>query len=153
MKYGLTKQKPREVLYNLPSLILSVNGERIVICCVCCERIVICCVWCDQALLRPGRFDRHILIDLPTLAERKEIFEIYLQKLRLARPVTVYSANLAHLSPSMSGMDSYFLHHELEHMGMVGQSNCCVASLACNKSWRWLDVVVDQSTVTWLILH
>lgn len=59
----------------------------------------------DKAILRPGRFDRHILIDLPTLAERKEIFEIYLQKLRLARPVPEYSGNLAHLSPSMSGAD------------------------------------------------
>ena len=57
--------------------------------------------------MRPGRFDRHILIDLPTLAERKEIFEIYLQKLRLARPITEYSSNLAHLSPGMSG--SYHL--------------------------------------------
>jgi spastic paraplegia protein 7 len=53
--------------------------------------------------MRPGRFDRHVLIDLPNLAERKEIFEIYLQKLRLARPITEYSGNLAHLSPGMSG--------------------------------------------------
>jgi len=59
----------------------------------------------DQALMRPGRFDRHILIDLPNLAERKEIFETYLKKLKLARPATEYSANLAHLSPGMSGAD------------------------------------------------
>lgn len=56
-----------------------------------------------KALLRPGRFDRHILIDYPTLAERKEIFEIYLKRLRLARPNTDYSENLAQLSPGMSG--------------------------------------------------
>ena len=30
----------------------------------------------DKALLRPGRFDRHVTIDLPTLAERKEHFEV-----------------------------------------------------------------------------
>ncbi len=30
----------------------------------------------DQALLRPGRFDRQIAIDLPTLAERKAIFDL-----------------------------------------------------------------------------
>jgi len=71
--------------------------------------LIVFCVYCDQALLRPGRFDRHILIDLPTLAERKEIFEIYLQKLRLARPLPEYSANLAHLSPSMSGMCECFV--------------------------------------------
>ena len=34
----------------------------------------------DKALLRPGRFDRHITIDYPTLAERKDIFEMYLIK-------------------------------------------------------------------------
>lgn len=32
----------------------------------------------DSALLRPGRFDRHILIDLPNLDERTEIFERHL---------------------------------------------------------------------------
>lgn len=32
----------------------------------------------DKALLRAGRFDRHIFIDLPNLAERKELFEMYL---------------------------------------------------------------------------
>ena len=59
-------------------------------------------VWL-QALLRPGRFDRHIQLDLPTLAERKEIFEVFLQKLRLLRPVSFYSEKLAQLSPGMSG--------------------------------------------------
>jgi len=32
----------------------------------------------DSALLRPGRFDRHILIDLPTLEERIQIFDRHL---------------------------------------------------------------------------
>ena len=32
----------------------------------------------DQALLKPGRFDRQILINLPTLPERKAVFEVYL---------------------------------------------------------------------------
>lgn len=59
----------------------------------------------DKALLRPGRFDRHILIDFPTLLERMEIFEIYLKRLRLARPVVEYSETLAQLSPGMSGAD------------------------------------------------
>ena len=34
----------------------------------------------DKALLRPGRFDRHIGIELPTKIERKAIFEIHLEK-------------------------------------------------------------------------
>lgn len=36
-----------------------------------------------QALLRPGRFDRHILIDLPTLQEREEIFNRHLKNIVL----------------------------------------------------------------------
>ena len=37
----------------------------------------------DKALLRCGRFDRHILIDFPTLEERKDIFDYHLQSLSL----------------------------------------------------------------------
>ncbi|KAI0983712.1 hypothetical protein GJ496_007410 [Pomphorhynchus laevis] len=37
----------------------------------------------DRALLRPGRFDRHILIDLPNKAERKEILELHLSSIKL----------------------------------------------------------------------
>ncbi len=59
----------------------------------------------DQALLRPGRFDRQISIDLPTLAERKAIFELYLGQVLLDpdRGVTDYSARLAALTPGNSG--------------------------------------------------
>jgi len=90
-------------LHCQPNLVTTLLGQLIA---------SICCGSYDQAILRPGRFDRHILIDLPTLAERKEIFEIYLQKLRLARPVPDYSGNLAHLSPSMSGIDNASLCKE-----------------------------------------
>ncbi|RTG91038.1 spastic paraplegia 7 [Schistosoma bovis] len=34
----------------------------------------------DRALLRAGRFDRHIFINLPNLSERKEIFAVYLDQ-------------------------------------------------------------------------
>ncbi|KAJ1523756.1 hypothetical protein ONE63_001589 [Megalurothrips usitatus] len=59
----------------------------------------------DEALLRPGRFDRHILIAQPTLEERREIFEVYLNKLKLDNPSTHYSGRLAQLTPSYSGAD------------------------------------------------
>ena len=57
----------------------------------------------DQALLRPGRFDRQIAIDLPTLPERKAIFDVYLRKVLLEGPVASYSARLAALTPGHSG--------------------------------------------------
>lgn len=59
----------------------------------------------DKALLRPGRFDRHILIDLPTLAERKEIFEQHLKVINLDNPPSHYSRRLAQLTPGFSGAD------------------------------------------------
>ncbi|CAF1677313.1 unnamed protein product, partial [Didymodactylos carnosus] len=56
----------------------------------------------DKALLRPGRFDRHILIDYPTLEERVEILEVYLKKLKLEKDFKSYSRRLAQLTPGMS---------------------------------------------------
>ncbi|XP_068192281.1 mitochondrial inner membrane m-AAA protease component paraplegin [Antennarius striatus] len=59
----------------------------------------------DHALLRPGRLDRHIFIDLPTLHERKEIFEQHLKLLKLTKPADFYSPYLSELTPGFSGAD------------------------------------------------
>ncbi|XP_052819182.1 paraplegin-like [Mya arenaria] len=59
----------------------------------------------DKALLRPGRFDRHITIDFPTLKDRIELFELYLKKLTLSMPVSSIAPRLAQLTPRMSGAD------------------------------------------------
>lgn len=59
----------------------------------------------DNALMRPGRLDRHIFIDLPTLQERKEIFEQHLKILKLTQPASFYSLRLAELTPGFSGAD------------------------------------------------
>ncbi|MCG2459992.1 ATP-dependent zinc metalloprotease FtsH [Flavobacteriaceae bacterium F89] len=57
----------------------------------------------DKALLRPGRFDRHIYLELPTKEERKEIFGVHLRPLKLSKNVDVDL--LAKLSPGFSGAD------------------------------------------------
>ena len=59
----------------------------------------------DKALLRPGRFDRHILIDYPTLAERIEIFNHHLKVIKLEHPPTHYSTRMAQLTPGFTGAD------------------------------------------------
>ncbi|CAH0547696.1 unnamed protein product [Brassicogethes aeneus] len=59
----------------------------------------------DKALLRPGRFDRHILIDFPDLIERKQIFEQHLKGIALEHQPDHYSKRLAHLTPGFSGAD------------------------------------------------
>ncbi|XP_066250735.1 mitochondrial inner membrane m-AAA protease component paraplegin isoform X2 [Euwallacea similis] len=59
----------------------------------------------DKALLRPGRFDRHILIDYPDLLERNEIFQLHLKGIALEQPPGTYSKRLAFLTPGFSGAD------------------------------------------------
>ncbi|UYV61208.1 SPG7 [Cordylochernes scorpioides] len=59
----------------------------------------------DKALLRPGRFDRHILIDLPTLQERIEILEYHMKKLSLKVTPDQFSRGLARITVGFSGAD------------------------------------------------
>ncbi|XP_022832758.1 paraplegin [Spodoptera litura] len=59
----------------------------------------------DKALLRPGRFDRHILIDLPTLLEREEIFNRHLKNIVLEKLPDYYVKRLAYMTPGFSGAD------------------------------------------------
>ncbi len=57
----------------------------------------------DPALLRPGRFDRHILVDRPDLKGRQEIFEVHIKKVKLASDVNLQV--LASMTPGMVGAD------------------------------------------------
>ncbi|XP_075229838.1 mitochondrial inner membrane m-AAA protease component paraplegin-like isoform X2 [Lycorma delicatula] len=59
----------------------------------------------DKALLRPGRFDRHIMIDLPVMDERGKIFEQHLKGIALQESPDRYSKRLAYLTPGFSGAD------------------------------------------------
>ncbi|CAG0895619.1 unnamed protein product [Darwinula stevensoni] len=59
----------------------------------------------QDALMRPGRFDRQIIIELPTLEERKEIFEQHLKGITLEHEPRVYSQRMASLTPGFSGAD------------------------------------------------
>ena len=57
----------------------------------------------DKALLRAGRFDRQIHVDLPDLAERKAIFKVHLKPLKTAADLDVDF--LARQTPGFSGAD------------------------------------------------
>lgn len=57
----------------------------------------------DKALLRPGRFDRHIFLELPNKEERKEIFLVHSRPIKKAADVDLEI--LASLSPGFSGAD------------------------------------------------
>lgn len=57
----------------------------------------------DKALLRAGRFDRQITVDLPELNDRKEIFGVHLRPLKIDESVDVEF--LARQTPGFSGAD------------------------------------------------
>lgn len=57
----------------------------------------------DRALLRPGRFDRQIFVELPDLNGRKEIFQVHLKPLKLDNTVDIDF--LARQTPGFSGAD------------------------------------------------
>ena len=57
----------------------------------------------DAALLRPGRFDRQVLVDRPDLSGRKTILEIYAKKVKLAEGVDLDS--VAQATSGFAGAD------------------------------------------------
>jgi AFG3 family protein len=61
----------------------------------------------DKALLRPGRFDRHITIDKPDMRGRAQIFMVHLANLKTddAHSKEDLSQRLAALTPGFAGAD------------------------------------------------
>lgn len=57
----------------------------------------------DPALLRPGRFDRQVLMELPDIKEREAIMKIHTKKVSLAKNVDL--RNVAERTPGFSGAD------------------------------------------------
>ena len=57
----------------------------------------------DKALMRAGRFDRQIFVDLPDVRERKEIFEVHLRPLKKAKDLDLDF--LSKQTPGFSGAD------------------------------------------------
>ncbi len=61
----------------------------------------------DPALLRPGRFDRHVLVDRPDVAGREEILEVHLQNIKVGPDVDV---------KAMAAITSGFVGADLANM-------------------------------------
>lgn len=64
----------------------------------------------DPALLRPGRFDRHVTVDRPTLEARRELFEVHTREMPLAEDVDF--DRLARASVGLTGADIRNLANE-----------------------------------------
>ncbi len=57
----------------------------------------------DKAILRPGRFDRQIMVDKPDIKGRMQIFKVHLQGKKLAEDVDVIAKRMAALTPGFAG--------------------------------------------------
>lgn len=57
----------------------------------------------DPALLRPGRFDRQVLVDKPDYNGRVEILKVHIQSIKIARDVDLYE--IARLTAGLAGAD------------------------------------------------
>jgi len=64
----------------------------------------------DPALLRPGRFDRRVVIDLPDRNDREAILKVHARKKPLAEDVNLVT--IAERTPGFSGADLYSLMNE-----------------------------------------
>ncbi len=64
----------------------------------------------DPALVRPGRFDRKVLLDMPDRADREEILKIHAIKKPLAEDINLKL--IAERTPGFSGADLYSLMNE-----------------------------------------
>ena len=64
----------------------------------------------DPALLRPGRFDRQVMVDLPDSKGREEILKIHARKIKLGRDVDL--KKIAKATPMFSGADLASLINE-----------------------------------------
>ena len=64
----------------------------------------------DPALLRPGRFDRRIILDIPDIRDREEILKIHCQKKPLVKDVSL--RKIAERTPGFSGADLANLMNE-----------------------------------------
>merc|ERR1712167_165420 len=63
----------------------------------------------DKALLRSGRFDRKIIFDKPNIEERKSLFKLYLNKIRLKndfkKNLDKHLVKLSRLTSNLTGAD------------------------------------------------
>lgn len=64
----------------------------------------------DPAVLRPGRLDRHIELEIPTLAERIQVLNVYLKKVKISNKVKVQ--DIAKMTPGFSSAELAHLVNE-----------------------------------------
>lgn len=83
----------------------------------------------DKALLRPGRFDRHIAIDRPTMEGRKQIFKVHIGKIVTTEDIEHLTGRLAALTPGFAGAD---IANCVNEAALIGKQFRCMSIEACD---------------------
>ncbi|POS85193.1 hypothetical protein EPUL_002615 [Erysiphe pulchra] len=88
----------------------------------------------DKALMRPGRFDRHIAIDPPTMEGRRQIFLVHLKKIVTNEDLEYLTGRLSALTPGFSGADI---------------ANCCneAALIAARTSVKSVEMIHFEQAI------
>jgi AFG3 family protein len=89
----------------------------------------------DKALMRPGRFDRHISIDRPTMEGRKQIFMVHLKKIVTNEDLQYLTGRLSALTPGFSGADIANCVNEAALIGIYlcfGYDDCLLIGYSCS---------------------
>ena len=87
----------------------------------------------DQALMRPGRFDRHVLVDRPDVMGRAAILKVHVKNVKLDPDVDIQQ--IAAISPGFGGAELANLvneRHCLQLAEIVTPSKCNTST----KAWR-----------------
>src|SRR5437867_11141015 len=72
----------------------------------------------DPALLRPGRFDRQIVVDMPDLKGREQILRVHVRKIPMASGVNL--ERIARGTPGLAGAELANIVNEAE----IGRASC-----------------------------
>jgi cell division protease FtsH len=75
----------------------------------------------DQALLRPGRFDRHVLVDRPDIKGREDILKVHVKNVKLDPSVDL--KEIAAITPGFVGADLANLVNEAALLAARGNNN------------------------------
>lgn len=89
----------------------------------------------DKALMRPGRFDRQIYIDRPTMKGRADIFKVHLANVVTKEEMEHLSGRLAALTPGFSGAD---IANAVNEAALVGKSTYYANYCSCEADLTFL---------------
>lgn len=96
----------------------------------------------DKALMRPGRFDRHITIDRPTMVGREQIFKVHLKKIVTNEDIDYLTGRLSTLTPGFSGAD---IANCCNEAALIGESFHTAIVLTCTNQSQLLAPTLNPS--------